>query len=342
VNPASSIITVIGAGSWGTALAMLLARNGIATRLWGRDEKAMSEMQSTRCNKKYLPDQIFPENLQLTSDLTKALEGSTDILIAVPSHVFRNMLIDIKSITSSINIVWATKGLDPESNQLLHAVVQDIFGDVKQSAVLSGPSFAKEVAMGLPTAVTIASHSDAYAKHLIQLFHNEFFRVYQTDDLIGVQLCGAVKNVLAIAAGMSDGLGYGANARCALITRGLAEITRLGLALGAKQETFMGLAGMGDLVLTCTDDQSRNRRFGLALGQGADIESAEKAIGQVVEGKHNAKQVAALAEANNIDMPITIEVNKILQHQITPKQAVHELLARVPKVERGQISPSPK
>lgn len=227
-------------------------------------------------------------------------------------------------------IAWATKGLDAEKNQLLHQVVLEIYGGTPSLAALAGPSFAKEVALNLPTAVTLASNDPLFAGDLCTRFHGHYFRVYTQKDLIGVQVCGAVKNCLAVAAGISDGLGYGANARSALITRGLAEMSRLGIAMGGERDTFMGLAGVGDLVLTCTDTQSRNLRFGLAIGKGSHIEAAEQAIDQVVEGKLNAFHTLALAKAYHLEMPIIEQVCYVLEGKVTPSQSVEQLFSRDP------------
>lgn len=333
MNDKKSPIAVLGAGSWGSALALLLASNGHPVRLYGNDAAQMQVIAKTRTNPDYLPDVTFPELIECFSDLTLAMQGIEDILLVVPSHVFPSVIEQLSKLAiSNPRLIWATKGLHPETGEVLANTVQHFFPKAP-IAVLSGPSFAKEVAKQLPTAVTLACVDKAFAQRVRSYFHNDKFRVYLSEDLIGVQLCGAVKNVLAIATGMSDGLGFGANARAALITRGLAEMTRLGLALGAQQHTFMGLAGMGDLVLTCTDDQSRNRRFGLALGKGQTADEAHKAIGQVVEGAHNVEQVMQLAKQYQLDMPISEQVFKILNGQETAHQAVHELLSRAPKSE---------
>jgi glycerol-3-phosphate dehydrogenase (NAD(P)+) len=324
-------ITILGAGSWGTALAVLLARNGNKVRLWGRHTK---EMQLSRCNKRYLPGIRLPDTIQIFSELQLALEGSNDILIAVPSYAFRSVIIQVHRYRPyDIRIAWATKGLDSENNQLLHEVAFEIYQTELPIAVIAGPSFAKEVAQGLPTAVTLASNDPHFANDLIRSFHADYFRVYIQSDLVGVELCGAVKNCLAIATGISDGLGYGANARSALITRGLAEMIRLGLAIGGQQETFMGLAGVGDLVLTCTDNQSRNRRFGYAIGSGVSMLEAEKTIGQVVEGNLNAFRVLALAKHYHVEMPIIEQICEVLLGKVTPFESVARLFAREPRHE---------
>lgn len=321
-------IAVLGCGSWGTALALQLARNEQTVWLWGHDAKEVAELQKHRCNKRYLPDILFPENLTVTHELQTALKLTNDILLVVPSHAFRSVLIQLKPlINQHTRIAWATKGLDPQSHQLLHVVTKEILGEVP-SAILSGPSFAKEVAKGLPTAVAVASTTESFAKDLVNYFHSKTFRIYTSSDIAGVELGGAMKNVLAIAVGIADGLNFGANARAALITRGLAEMIRLGLALGAQRETLMGLAGVGDLVLTCTDDQSRNRRVGLAIGRGSKVEEAEKNIGQVVEGIRTAKEIFYLAKQHNVDIPICEQVYRMLHEDVTPQEAVINLLSR--------------
>ena len=328
-------ITVLGAGSYGTALAICLARNGHKTLLWGRDESHVAAMAQDRENSKYLADCPFPETLTLEADLIKAVQASENILVVVPSHAFADMLKQIKPVlTGNEKIAWATKGLDPETGGLLQDVARKVLGDSVSLAVLSGPTFAKEMASGLPTAISLSSEDDFFVSELSDLLHCEkLFRVYSNKDFIGVQLGGAVKNVIAIAAGIADGIGFGANARTALITRGLAEMTRLGLALKAEPATFMGMAGLGDLVLTCTDNQSRNRRFGLALGQGSEVEEAIANIGQVVEGYRNTKEVYMLAQRYGVEMPIVEQVYQVLYNSKNAKLAAAALLSRDRKFE---------
>ncbi len=323
-------IAVLGAGSWVTALAALLARNHQPVHLWGRD---VAQMQQQRCNIQYLPDVKFPESLSVSSDLSEALDGVQDILIAVPSHAFRETLQAIfLYCRPNTHLLWATKGLEPNSGKLLHEVVQE---ELKcNMGVLSGPTFAQEVAAGLPTAITLATKSESLIQMVIRRFHSNTFRVYSTHDLIGVQLGATVKNVLAIAAGIADGLGFGANARCALITRGLAEMMRLGVALGGQQETFMGLSGLGDLILTSTDNQSRNRRFGLALGSGLNVQEAKGMINQAIEGVNSTAEVYRWAKRLLIDMPITEQVYRVLYENLSPREAVEVLFARPPKNEK--------
>jgi glycerol-3-phosphate dehydrogenase (NAD(P)+) len=326
-----SHITVLGAGSWGTALAILLARNGQQVSLWGRNNEQLQTMAHEQCNRFYLPDTPFPNNLQAEPDFTQSLAQADYILIAVPSSGFRELLEKIKPLNKPI--IWASKGIEPGSNLLLHTVITDVLGTHYPAALLSGPSFAREVAEGLPTAVVIASADNTYAEQVINLFANAHFRPYYSADMIGAEVGGAVKNVLAIAAGISDGLGFGANARSALITRGLNEITQLGAALGAQANTFMGLSGLGDLVLTCTDNLSRNRRFGLALGKGQTAEQAFSEIGQVVEGAENVQQVHALAQQFGLALPICEHVYQVLNHSMTPLAAVESLFSRDLKAE---------
>mgnify|MGYP000305087858 FL=1 len=328
-------ITVLGAGSYGTALAICLARNGHKTLLWGRDAHHVTAMAQDRENNKYLADCPFPENLALEADLEKAVQASDNLLVVVPSHAFADMLKQIKPmLTDNAKIAWATKGLDPQTGDLLQNVARQVLGDSMTLAVLSGPTFAKEMASGLPTAISLSSEDDEFVAELSDLLHCEKrFRVYSNKDFIGVQLGGAVKNVIAIAAGIADGIGFGANARTALITRGLAEMTRLGLALNAEPATFMGMAGLGDLVLTCTDNQSRNRRFGLALGQGNEVEQAITDIGQVVEGYRNTKEVYMLAQRHDVEMPIVEQVYQVLYRGKNAKLAAADLLSRDKKFE---------
>lgn len=328
-------ITVLGAGSYGTALAICLARNGHRTLLWGRDATHVAEMAKTRSNQKYLPESKLPETLALTADLGQAISSTKNILVVVPSHAFGDMLTQIKPyLRPDARIAWATKGLDHRSGRLLQDVAKDIVGEDIALAVLSGPTFAREMAAGLPTAISLSSTDSDFEKELSDLLHcDKTFRVYSNTDFIGVQLGGAVKNVIAIGAGMADGIGFGANARTALITRGLAEMTRLGSALKADPATFMGMAGLGDLVLTCTDNQSRNRRFGLALGNGAEVEQAMTDIGQVVEGYRNTKEVYMLAKRMNVEMPIVEQVYQVLYCGKEARAAAVDLLARERKYE---------
>lgn len=287
-------------------------------------------MQQARSNLKYLPKFAFPDALEPTSDLTAAITASEYLLIVVPSHAFADIAKEIAPlIKPQHKVIWASKGLEPGTGRLLQEVAADFLPNSTPTAVLSGPTFAAEMAAGLPTAITLSSKNKALAEEFSALLHNpKSFRVYVNEDLIGVQLGGAVKNVIAIGAGLADGLGFGANARTALITRGLTEMKRLGLALGAQSETFMGMACLGDLVLTCTDNQSRNRRFGLALGQGLSVEQAIDSIGQVVEGYRNTDEVHILAAAQHIEMPICEQIYEVLYNGKSAKEAAVALLSR--------------
>ncbi|MDE1220704.1 NAD(P)H-dependent glycerol-3-phosphate dehydrogenase [Vibrio aestuarianus] len=329
-------MTVIGAGSYGTSLAISLARNGANVVLWGHEVEHMARLEADRANHEFLPNIDFPPSLIIESDLQKAVQASRDLLVVVPSHVFGIVLKSLKPhLRENSRICWATKGLEPETGRLLKDVAHDVIGDHYSLAVLSGPTFAKELAMGMPTAISVASPDEQFVKELQEKIHcSKTFRVYANSDFIGMQLGGAVKNVIAIGAGMSDGIGFGANARTALITRGLAEMCRLGAALGAQAETFMGMAGLGDLVLTCTDNQSRNRRFGLALGQGKEVDTAQQEIGQVVEGYRNTKEVWVLAQRMGVEMPIVEQIYQVLYQGKDARMAAQDLLARDKKAER--------
>ena len=305
--------------------------------LWGHNPRHQAQLQADRCNTAFLPDVPFPDTLHLETDLATAIAASRDLLVVVPSHVFSDVLQQIKPyLRADSRLVWATKGLEKETGRLLQDVAREILGETIPLAVISGPTFAKELAAGLPTAIALAATDAVFADDLQQLLHcGKSFRVYNNPDFIGVQLGGAVKNVIAIGAGMSDGIGFGANARTALITRGLAEMSRLGAALGADPTTFMGMAGLGDLVLTCTDNQSRNRRFGMMLGQGADVEGAQNTIGQVVEGYRNTKEVKALAARFGVEMPITEQIYQVLYCGKNAREAALSLLGRTRKDENS-------
>jgi glycerol-3-phosphate dehydrogenase (NAD(P)+) len=327
-------VLVLGAGAWGTALALILARNGQTVWLWGRNSKHLEQMKVSRQNERFLPQVRFPESLHPITSLEEVVPLVQNVVVVVPSQGFRDTLLQLAPyITANTRLCWATKGLEEHTGLLLHQVAQQVLGTQRPLAVLSGPSFATEVAAGLPTAVTIASSCPHYAQDLVSLFHNPNFRPYTSNDLIGVQLGGAVKNVMAIAAGIADGLGLGANTRAALITRGLTEMVRFGMALGGQRETFMGLAGLGDLVLTCTDNQSRNRRFGYVLAQGKSLPQARAQVGAVIEGIQAAHEVCRLASQLQIVMPIADHVNQVLQGLCTPTAAVQSLLSREPKQE---------
>ena len=327
-------IAVLGAGSWGTALAILLARNGHGVMLWGRDREQVAEMAGERRNRRYLPEHEFPHALQLTASLAEAAAGAKLALVVVPSSGFQAVCASLAACGAELSgMFWATKGFDPGSGRLLHEVAAQTTAGNLPTAVLSGPTFANEIARGLPAAVSCASTHAGFAEQVADLFRNDRFRVYTSSDMVGVEIGGAVKNVLAIAAGIADGLGFGANTRAALITRGLREIMRLGTAMGGQPESFMGLAGLGDLVLTCTDDQSRNRRFGLALADGLSVSAAQRSVGQVVEGVGAAREVMRQARRIGVEMPIAEQVDRVLHEGAAPAQAVHALLARPPGTE---------
>ena len=321
-------MAVIGAGSWGTALAIQLARAEHPIHLWGRDAAQLDAMQRARCNERYLPDAAFPAALAVCGDLARALDGVRDALIAVPSHAFRATLEQVAVyLKPETRIAWATKGFEMSSGLLPHQVAGEVLGE-RPGAVLSGPTFAREVGAGLPTAMTVASRDAAFAKELALRLTGPNFRAYMQTDIMGVEVGGAVKNVIAIGSGIADGMGFGANTRVALITRGLAEMMRLGVRLGASRETFMGLAGLGDLVLTCTDDQSRNRRLGLGLGRGHTMQAAEAGIHQVVEGVLAARAVCAVADRHAVEMPICREVFRIVHEGKPVRDAVQDLMGR--------------
>ena len=297
--------------------------------MWGIEKDEIAAMARARCNTAYLPRAPFPDALQVTTELDAALEGSEDVLTVVPSHAFREVLQRLKASSMPVrHLAWATKGFEAETGLLPHQVAAEVLDPNLPTAVISGPTFAAEVAAGLPSAVSIASTDETNARRLAAAISTETFRAYSARDIIGVEVGGATKNVLAIGAGISDGLGFGANTRIALVTRGLLEMTRLGLALGARKDTFMGLSGMGDLVLTCTDDQSRNRRFGLDLAQGAAVEAARRAIGQVVEGYYAAKAVYRVAGRLRVEMPIVEQIYRVIYEGVAPRDAVAALMRR--------------
>jgi glycerol-3-phosphate dehydrogenase (NAD(P)+) len=328
-------VAVLGAGSWGTALAVHLARTAHRVSLWGRDPVQLAALARERVNARYLPGIPFPENLAVSGDLETAVAAADDVLLVVPSHGFRALLEELAPLLRpSARVAWATKGFELDTGLLPNQVAAEVLGSGIRTAVLSGPTFAREVGAGLPTAMTIASRDEAFALEWARSLSAETFRAYTSADVTGVEVGGATKNVLAIGAGCSDGLGFGANTRVALITRGLAEMMRLGVALGADKDTFMGLAGLGDLVLTCTDDQSRNRRLGLALARGATPTEAQAQIGQVVEGVPAAKAVRAVALRSGVEMPITEQIYRVLYEGVTPQLAVRSLMQRSVKAEQ--------
>jgi glycerol-3-phosphate dehydrogenase [NAD(P)+] len=328
-------ISILGSGSYGTALAISFSRNGSPVHLWSHNAAHIEQMQQERQNRRFLAGIDFPEKLHVESDLAKTIQASQDILIVVPSHAFNETLLAIKPyLQPHHRLVWATKGLERNSGRLLQNVVEEILGTTYPLAVLSGPTFAKELAQGLPTAITLASADQQFAQQLQQRIHcSKNFRVYLNHDMVGVQLGGAIKNVIAIGAGISDGMGFGANARTALITRGIAEISRLGVVMGANPTTFMGMSGLGDLVLTCTDNQSRNRRFGLMLGQGVSAQAAMDEIGQIVEGFYNTKEAYLLAQRQGVEMPISEQIYQMLFCGKSAQEVVLTLLGREQKGE---------
>jgi glycerol-3-phosphate dehydrogenase (NAD(P)+) len=331
-NPAKKI-AVLGAGSWGTALAALLARHGFPTVLWGRDAAVVEAIGQRHENPRYLPQIPLPATLQATTDLAAAVHGADWILVVVPSHAFTETLRQLAPLRPpQAGVAWATKGFEPGSGRFLHEAAQEILGEGVPLAVVTGPSFAKEVALDLPTAVTV--HGDAaFAQQVADAMHGPTFRAYTGDDMVGAELGGAMKNVLAVATGVADGMELGLNARAGLITRGLNEMLRLAAAIGGKPETLMGLAGLGDLVLTCTGDLSRNRRLGLALGRGQTLQDAVRAIGQVVESVQTADEVMRQAERHAIDLPISNAVRAVLHGELTPAAGLQQLLARERKPE---------
>lgn len=333
-------VTVIGAGSWGTSLAILLCKNINRITLWGHNPEELYPVIKNRCNDRYLPGIPLPENLEVEPDFSNAINDNLCFVVVVPSHAFREALSNLKTRIeilgknpASTTLVWGTKGFDTHSGDLLSHVATRIFSDTEKLGVISGPSFAMETARLLPTALTLASDSAVHAESMAMWFRTPSTRIYFSDDPVGVQLGGAIKNVMAIAAGISDGLDYGANARAALITRGLSELSRLGVALGGKPETFMGLTGVGDLILTCTDNQSRNRRFGLGLGAGRSQEAISREIGQEIEGINTVRELFNISRKHQVDMPITEQVYNIIYHNENPGTAVEQLLQRNPRAE---------
>ncbi len=320
-------IAVLGAGAWGTALAIRLAGRS-PVRLWTRSPDHARAMAEARENHRYLPGFELPAGLESTSDLAAAARDAALLIAGVPSNGFRSLLLSLREADIRQPLVWLCKGLETGSRRLPHEVLAETWPDHPPAAVLSGPSFAKEVAQGLPAALTVASPDAELARAVARQLHDPKLRLYASTDVVGVELGGAVKNVIAIAAGIADGLGFGLNARAALVTRGLAELTRLGLKLGGRPETFMGLSGMGDLILTCTGDLSRNRQLGLRLAAGESLEGALRELGHVAEGATTAIEVAALAREMGVEMPITEAVDQILRQEMPPREAVAALLAR--------------
>ncbi|UXI68577.1 NAD(P)H-dependent glycerol-3-phosphate dehydrogenase [Tahibacter amnicola] len=330
---AQTRVAVIGAGSWGTALAALLARHGALTTLWGRDAAAMQAMTATRRNARYLPDSPLPDALSFSSDLAASVRDADWLLVVTPSHAFGELIEKIAGLPHRLEgVAWATKGFEPGTGRFLHELVEERLPGVP-GAVVTGPSFAREVVEGLPTAVTVHSDHAEFAQRVAELLHGPSFRAYTGSDILGAELGGAMKNVLAVATGVADGMRLGLNARAGLITRGLNEMLRLGVAIGAKAETLMGLAGLGDLVLTCTGDLSRNRRLGLALGKGVGLKQAVAEIGQVVESIQTVDEVMRLATRHAVELPIARHVQRVLHEEITPAEGLRLLLAREQKPE---------
>ena len=328
-------IGVAGAGAWGTALAAHLAKLHAEVYLWGRNRDKLENIISSRENRFYLPGIALPENIKPCFDFSVLVGQSRYLLVAVPSTSMREILCSIKKQATEnlVGIIWATKGLEQETGKFLHQVAAEELPARIQISILSGPSFAREVGEGLPTAVTIASENESFAREVADLFHSPRFRTYTSTDIRGVEIGGTFKNILAIASGIIDGLHFGANSRAALITRGVAEMMRLGKILDVKQETLVGLSGIGDIILSCTDDMSRNRRLGLGLGSGKKLSDIEKEIGQVLEGKYATKVIHELSRQLQIELPISEQVYQVLYNNKTPREAVEALLSRASKNE---------
>jgi glycerol-3-phosphate dehydrogenase (NAD(P)+) len=324
-------LAVLGAGAWGTALAIAFSRRH-AVALWVRDPEQAAAMRGRRENARYLPGCALPDNVRIETGFATAAAGELN-LVATPLSGLRDTLRKLRTVAPDAPVIWVCKGLEAGSQRLPHQIVAEELGERAACGALTGPSFAEEVAKGLPTAITLASADAAFAETTAQALHNNRLRVYANPDVVGAEVGGAVKNVMAIAAGISDGMGFGLNARAALITRGLAEITRLGLALGGRRETFMGLAGIGDLILTCTGDLSRNRRVGIALAKGQPLAQILRDLGHAAEGVSSAREVAILAQRLGIDMPITEAVRGVLYDGLSASEAVEQLLGRDPKPE---------
>ncbi|MCP4187531.1 MAG: NAD(P)-dependent glycerol-3-phosphate dehydrogenase [Gammaproteobacteria bacterium] len=328
-------VALFGAGSWGTALAMQLARNGARVNLWGHDPEHIARLIKDGENKAFLPGIVLHENIYPVTSLVDCQHQADTVLIAIPSKAFRDFLIQLHHVIKpGLSIFWASKGFEIESGKLLHQlVIEELPGH--HYGVISGPTFATEVARGLPAAITCAGDNPCSTAFFADLLHGSRFRCYTSDDVIGVELGGALKNILAIAVGAADGLGFGANTRAALMTRGLSEVMRLGERLGAKQETLMGLAGLGDLILTCTDDQSRNRRFGLAIGEGKTVVEAEIDVGQTVEGLRAARAIYLLSQELGLELPIMEQVYRVLYENVRPVDAVQSLENRPQRPENS-------
>ncbi len=325
-------VAILGAGAWGTALAISLSARHRVT-LWARDAAQAAAMSASRRNQRYLPEAALPQELQLTADLNAALAAAELALVVVPTSALRATLRQIAQRPAPIQVIWACKGFEADTAQLPHQVAEETLPHVFPRGVLSGPSFALEVAHGLPTALTLASGDGEFARQAAQSLHHARLRIYSSTDVAGVEVGGAVKNVLAIAAGISDGLGFGHNARAALITRGLAEMTRLGLKLGGRAETLGGLSGAGDLILTCTGDLSRNRQVGMLLAQRQTLPDILRQLGHVAEGVYTVREVHRLAQRLGVDMPICAAVYRVLHENVPAASAVEALLNRAPNSE---------
>jgi len=336
VNDLAPVVAVLGAGSWGTALALQLDRSGSKCILWGYEAAQLAEIRATRRNSACFPDIVLPDSIDIENDIQAAVEAADHVLLVTPSFAFADTIRAFRdALPAGRGVAWGCKGFEPGSGRLLHRVAAELLPPGTPLAVVTGPSFAREVALDLPTAVTVAGEDAEFTRQMAAALHGVRFRAYTSDDMIGAELGGAVKNVLAIATGICDGMSLGDNARAALITRGLAEMMRLGQALGAQAETLMGLAGAGDLILTCTGDLSRNRQLGLALGRGRSLERALADIGQVVEGVQSAVEVHRLARKHQVSMPISTQVHGIIQKGWDPEEGVARLLAREQKAEYG-------
>lgn len=326
-------ISVLGAGAWGTALAVSYAQAGHAVRLWSIDAHQVEEMRTRRENVRYLPGLVLPESISIEHDFTAATQGVDLLLIVTPVAGLRETLHRIRDSANGIPVLWACKGFETGTGRLPHEVVAEVLGQNYACGALTGPSFAEEVAQGMPCAITLASSNAAFAESWIRTLSNPRLRLYANDDLVGAEVGGAVKNVLAIAAGIADGLSFGLNARAAMMTRGLAEIARLAVALGGRRDTLMGLSGMGDLILTCTGDLSRNRRVGLALAAGEPLAEVLRKLGHVAEGVLTTQMVVRRADELGVEMPISRAVHEVLAGRISPRNAVEQLMARNPRAE---------
>ena len=325
-------ITLLGAGAWGTALAIAFSGKHEVT-LWSREEDVAVDLQKTRENHRFFPGYKLPESVVVSTDFAAAIATAELLIIATPIAGLRPTVERLRTLGCQLPVLWVCKGFEAGSGKLPHQVVAEVLGSDARCGALSGPSFAEEVAEAQPTAVALAANDPGFAREAARQLHTRRLRIYANDDLVGVEVGGAVKNVLAIATGVCDGLGLGLNSRAALMTRGLAEIARLGTALGAQRETFMGLAGMGDLILTCTGDLSRNRRVGLALAKNKTLPQILEELGHVAEGVYTAREVDRLANQLQVDMPISAAVAAVLDGRISAVEALEHLMSRDPKEE---------